>query len=745
MAKTGCVWGIDIGQCALKALRCRPHDDDPNKLTAEAFDYIEYSKILSQPEADPVELVREALQTFLKRNSVRGDKVAVSVSGQSGLARFIKLPPVESKKIPDIVKYEARQQIPFPLDDVIWDYQQMAGGSIEEGFALETEVGLFAMKRDQVWRALKPFEDADIEVDIIQLTPLSIYNFTAFDQMPDLPPVEAYDPENPPDSVVVISLGTETTDLVITNGFRVWQRSLPLGGSHFTKALTKELRLTFAKAEHLKRNATQAEDPKAVFTAMRPVFNDLLTEVQRSISFFTGIDRTAKIGRVVALGNAMKLPGLQKYLSQNLGYPVTEVESYRQLTGSSVVGTANFRENLLSFAVCYGLAIQGLGKDKIGTNLLPREIVTDRLIRDKKPWAVGAVAIIVLGCTISYLSHWLAWSSVRPDKFQQAFSQADSIKTTASNYIQNYETAKTNLASIATVGEAIVGNVDNRLLWPELLKAIDECLPRDPDPENPPEDIGDRNQIHIEELEIEKFADLSQWYAGVQQKIAEAKQGVFRDTTVAPDAVAAPGDASAGAVPVSEAPPADAAAATEPVAGDGTTPVVEGPTGEGWVIQIKGYHFYNKRLDYQGANYVRDTFMQNLETKKIPLPVPETIEQNGRKETKTVIKNVPIKELGIGYPVIVHSWRIRPIQILDPNAAAVEEAAGGIGNAGAIGGRRSPMQDGATVVPTIELRQFDFVLQFCWQETPLSKRLNPQPPKSDNPADADSVAYRGGN
>ncbi len=71
---------------------------------------------------------------------------------------------------------------------------------------------------------------------------------------------------------MIISLGTDATDLVVTNGYRVWQRSIPLGGNHFTKALTKELKLTFAKAEHLKRNATAAPDPKAVFQAMRPVF-----------------------------------------------------------------------------------------------------------------------------------------------------------------------------------------------------------------------------------------------------------------------------------------------------------------------------------------------------------------------------------------------------------------------------------------------------------------------------------------
>ena len=114
--------------------------------------------------------------------------------------------------------------------------------------------------------------------------------------MGKLPVAEEYDPENPPESMVIISLGTDATDLVITNGFRVWQRSVPLGGSHFTKALTKELKLTFAKAEHLKRNGTAAADPKAVFQAMRPVFNDLLTELQRRSAIFpisTGRRRSA--------------------------------------------------------------------------------------------------------------------------------------------------------------------------------------------------------------------------------------------------------------------------------------------------------------------------------------------------------------------------------------------------------------------------------------------------------------------
>ena len=125
MATVNGVWGIDIGQCALKAMRCVR---DGDSIKVDAFDYIEYPKILSQPDgADPQELIREALEQFLSRNEVKGYKIAMSVPGQAGLSRFFKPPPVEAKKIPAIVKYEARQQIPFELDDFIGDYQQLVG------------------------------------------------------------------------------------------------------------------------------------------------------------------------------------------------------------------------------------------------------------------------------------------------------------------------------------------------------------------------------------------------------------------------------------------------------------------------------------------------------------------------------------------------------------------------------------------------------------------------------------------
>jgi len=121
MATAQAIWGIDLGRCALKAIKLRVVAEDRVEIVAS--DYVEHPKILSQPDADRHELIRAALEKFLSRNDLSKDDAVVSVPGQHTLARFTKLPPVAPKRIPDIVRYEADQQIPFDMDEVIWDYQ----------------------------------------------------------------------------------------------------------------------------------------------------------------------------------------------------------------------------------------------------------------------------------------------------------------------------------------------------------------------------------------------------------------------------------------------------------------------------------------------------------------------------------------------------------------------------------------------------------------------------------------------
>ena len=701
MALGDSVWAIDIGQCALKALRCRAHESD-KLIVAEAFDYIEYPKILSQPGSEPAELIADALKQFLSRNSVKGCKVAISVSGQAGLARFIKLPPVETKKIPDIVRYEAKQQIPFDLNDVIWDYQRMGVSSEEEGFALETEVGLFAMKRDAVMRTLEPFLKAGIEVDFVQLAPLALYNYVLFDQLTELPSPEEYDPESPPESIVVISLGTDSTDLVVTNGYRVWQRSVPIGGSHFTKSLTKEMKLTFAKAEHLKRNASQAEDPKAVFQAMRPVFNDLLTELQRSIGYFTSLDRNAKIGRVVAIGNAMKLPGLRRYLSQNLGFEIDKLDEFPHMTGPEVLAVPAFKSNALSFGPCYGLALQALGRAGLRTNLLPREIVRDRLVRRKKPWAIAAAAVLLLGIGISFMSFSMALGTVSADKSYEGVkwavgeSEAERVSREATRLRTETENARNQFKAIDEIGKHLVGNVEGRILWLEVLRVFNDALPRNPDGKRPAE-VMERRELYITSVECQQVPDLSQWYAGVQK---------YDDSGGAKAAAPAAGAEGAPAGPPADAPapPPEGAPAAEGAAAEGA--VQGGPSGPGWVIQINGHHYHNQQKfgrSQIGAEYIRNEFIAKLRNQKFLLPVGE----------KGATEPVTAKELGLDYVVLVDPRRPEKVTIPDPNAVPGEGGGGAEGGAG----------KGEAAARTIEVTRMDFRVEMCWKPTPPSERL----------------------
>jgi type IV pilus assembly protein PilM len=472
-AKPG-VWGIDLGQCGLKALRLEVIDD---RITATAFDYVEHPKILSQPDADPDQLTRAALDQFLSRNSVKGDLIAVSVPGQTGLARFVKLPPVEAKKIPDIVKFEAKQQIPFPLEEVVWDWQTIKANSIAEGF-VENEIGLFAMKRDMVSRALQAFKDVKIEVHFIQMTPLALCNYAVFDELGKGGPGGESFENASKQAVVVVDMGADSTNMVITDGDRViWQRPIPIGGNHFTRALTKEMKLTFAKAEHVKRNASKAEDPRKIFQAMKPVFTDFVGELQRSLGFFTNSHREVKVQRLVGMGNGFRLPGLQKFINQALNIEVDKLTDFKRLAGDDVVKAPVFRDNVMTFSVAYGLALQGLAAAKLTTNLLPQEIHRERVIRAKKPWLAASAAALLVGVTLSAFP--LGNLSKAAEESENTANQvSDPAAKRVASVKGAFDNADRDRKSAVDQAKNIARGGKERLNWAMLHLFVNQCVPQ---------------------------------------------------------------------------------------------------------------------------------------------------------------------------------------------------------------------------------------------------------------------------
>ncbi|MDC0574829.1 pilus assembly protein PilM [Pirellulaceae bacterium] len=761
------VWGIDIGQCALKALRCEMQDGE---LVATQVDYIEYPKILSQPDADPQTLIAEALNQFIERNDVEEDKIAITVPGQAGLAKFFKPPPIALKQLREIVEFEAKQQIPFDLNEVVWDYQRMGGGIEHEGLVTETEVGLFAMKRDQVIREMLPFDNANITLDAMQLAPMAIYNCITYDLLDNCPDPDVFDSDSPPPSYMVLAIGTETTDMVITNGFRVWHRSIPIGGNHFTRQMTQQLKLTFAKAEHLKRNARDAPDPKRVFQAMRSVYDNLGTEVQRSLRFFEGIDRKATIKGVVITGNTAKLPGLQAFIGKKVDVAVIEMKAFKRLKGSTVTASPTFKNNMLSFANCYGLCLQSLGIAQLQTNLLPREILFDRLVDSKKPWVISAIALLLLSFSFNYFMQYGAWKKVAhdstatstadPESWESKITEAESVSAKSNSNIKDYEALKSAYENLQSFGEQLIGNTDRQVLWIELLKTVNSVLPQEQTNWRDPDiiEFGDRPDFYIESIDNAYFEDLNDWWTKVSEDhqkglafIKDNRQNwingiqnnpgfVANNQEFVDQMIAAAAAAEAVATSAKNTTGNDGSAAGPGGAGNVATPTAGGPTGSGWVIQLKGYHFFNQNRDTGDVSHVHMALLERLRQSAIDLPIAAVDDLN----TEFTIEQFTMEEMGISRIVLVDSQENGEVIIGGANGDATEgDPGGGTSGMGALGGGAGGGatpdalgggtsgglvgdNEDAEEVVTYKASKHSFIVQFCWVPTEPIKRLAAQ-------------------
>lgn len=395
MAAKQAVWGIDVGQCILKAIKLQKTGEGQVEMLA--FDVVEHESILSEIEGDSTRFITEALKTFVSRNSLQDSRIIVSVPGQQTLTRFTKMPPVEPKKIPDMVKYEASQQIPFDIDEVVWDYQVFADKE-----SPDVEVGIFAIRKELIRNYLMLFTDVGVEPFIVQTGPMAAYNAARFEQ-----------PEEMKESIVLLDMGAQATDLIVMEGNRIWARPIPIGGNRFTEALVSAFKISFKKAEKLKRTAATSKYARQVFQAMRPVFADLVSEVQRSVGYYTSTHREARITRVIGMGNAFKLPGLQKFLQQNLQLEVDRFSGFKKLATAGHEKSPLFAENIMSFPGVYGLALQGLGLAAVESNLLPLEVHRSILWKKKRPWFAASAACLTLAGVTMWVGNVLAGNQLR--------------------------------------------------------------------------------------------------------------------------------------------------------------------------------------------------------------------------------------------------------------------------------------------------------------------------------------------
>jgi type IV pilus assembly protein PilM len=469
--RIGSVWAIDIGNSSLKALRL---SNESGTLEVIGFDHIQHGKILSGTgvkEQEKQELVALSLRQFVQQNDLGRDEIIVAVPSANSFARFVNLPPVEQKRIPEIVKFEASQQIPFDINEVAWDWQLMS-----EVEAAEAKVGIFAIKNDVVTAELEHYSRENLQVSYVQIAPMALYNYIVFDR-PDLTHSDAQ-------ATVVLNVGAENTDLVVCTKSDVWQRTIPMGGNAFTKAIAETFKLNFEKAEKLKRTAPMSKYARQILQAMKPVFTDLAAEIQRSLGFYSSSHQNVKLVRVIALGGGTKMRGLLQYLQQSLQMPIERPDSFRRVGINAAVSAAKFHESVCDFGIVYGLAVQGLGLGRIESNLLPRSVARTMA------WAGKAKYFVAAACLVLVVSV-LAFARVIIDKASYARSPVREKIKSVLGAAQKVQTDLKTQQNRAKASETVIKKEFDLFKYrdavPEVYRAILLTLPNE---KNNPQQAG---------------------------------------------------------------------------------------------------------------------------------------------------------------------------------------------------------------------------------------------------------------
>ena len=220
---------------------------------------------------------------------------------------------MDRRRIPEIVLYEARQQIPFNLNEVVWAYEALRKEFVP---GEEIEIGLFAAKREVMDAYLAELAPLWKQLYAIEVGPLGLYNFIRHDVPLTRP-------------TVVVDVGAQSTNLLILDGQRFWLRNLPIAGNSFTTTLEKRLNIPRAEAEKLKYAVADSRHRRRLLEVLRPVMRDLVAEIQRSVGYYKSLSQAVKFEEILVTGEGYKLFGLDRFLAEQLQYRIVPIQELK--------------------------------------------------------------------------------------------------------------------------------------------------------------------------------------------------------------------------------------------------------------------------------------------------------------------------------------------------------------------------------------------------------------------------------
>ena len=350
----------------------------------------------------------DTVREMMSANGIKPAPLYVMLPGQTVFPRFMKIPGATSDMVDNLVREEAAENLPFPLDQVVWDYWRL-GTDPTTG---ELDALIVATKTETAMDAAALAESLGLPLAMVDAAPLALYNAVRF----NYPEADG--------CTLVLDVGARTTNLVFLEGDKVFMRTIPIAGNTMTNEIARGLGIEPAEAEAIKKEIgfvalggtyAVADDERAdrVSKIVRNIATRLHSEVTRSINFYRSQQGGSAPVRLLLTGGSSLMRHLDVFFHEKLGVEVAFLNPFTNLSVAETL--AEDSVGLFLMAPSAGLALRASVKCPVEISLIPSTIVEERRFRRRLPFFAVAVAGVLLT-----LLCWVLYANGQQSRFEDS-------------------------------------------------------------------------------------------------------------------------------------------------------------------------------------------------------------------------------------------------------------------------------------------------------------------------------------
>jgi len=412
--------------------------------------------------------IAAALREMQVELQIKGGPVNYTVAEELIFTRFVNLPPVETEKIERIVFFEAQQNVPFPIDEVVWDYHLVGSGTDEQ-----IQVILVAIKTDLLEEINGAVEAAGLRTATVDLATMALYNAFCHNY-PELSGCS-----------LLVDIGARTTNLLFIEPGKIFTRSVPIGGSSVTSAIAKEFNEPFAAAEFRKKRdgsvalAHAGSQPLngevgRVSKIVRSTMTRLHAELLRSISHYCAQQQGRPPERIFLSGGGASTPSIQQFFHEKLQLPTEYFNPLRNVAVAESARTGEILRSAHLLGEPVGLALRAATDCPMKLNLRPNSVVRRHEFDQRRPFLLGAMALFLLGL-LGWGSYYMRAAHVIRQRTEEIRQEVDPLSATETALVR----LRQQTTALDLFATPLVAAINDRGFWPQIIEDLNARLPRE--------------------------------------------------------------------------------------------------------------------------------------------------------------------------------------------------------------------------------------------------------------------------